>query len=141
MNNPGNGQPDDDPAASQGKARTWPRGVPPLRLNRRPGAIAAAAPAPSATQPVPTLANPPRLLWLRRLVTGVLLLALAWLCLLLVAALGMSAWASIPHQKLSLRMLLSILEAAGACWMGVVAIVCLLTGAFSLTLALTTRRW
>lgn len=140
MDETSTGQPNDHPAASQGKARTWPHGIPPLRLNRR-AIVPAAAGASPANQVVPVLAAPPRLLWLRRLLVGVLLLAAAWLCLLIVATLGMDAWAGIPHQRVSLRLLLYVLEAAGACWVGMVAIGCLVVGAFCLTLAFTTRKW
>ncbi|HLZ25625.1 MAG TPA: hypothetical protein VKQ30_26160 [Ktedonobacterales bacterium] len=133
-------QPDDQPAASHGKARTWPHGVPALRLNRRAPVIAAVAVRPNDAA-VADLGTPPRLLWLRRFICGVLLLALAWLCLLLVASLGMSAWESIPHQKISLHLLLYVLEVAGACWVGLAAIGCIVAGAFCLALAFTTRKW
>jgi len=84
---------------------------------------------------------PPRLLRLRRFFTGILLLAIAWLCLLLVAFLGMRAWESIPHQKVSLHLLLYVLEAMGAFWVGLAAVACIVAGAFCLTLALTTSKW
>ncbi|MGH2518108.1 MAG: hypothetical protein ACRDHP_20890 [Ktedonobacterales bacterium] len=140
MNDIPHSPPNDLRSASQSKARTWPHGVPALRLNRRtaiPAALAANADlsAPSLGTP------PPRLLRLRRLLLGVLLLALAWLCLVLVASLGMSAWASIPHQKLSPHLLLYVLEAIGACWVGLAALGCIITGAFCLALALTTTKW
>lgn len=139
---PHHSPPNDPRAASHGKARTWPHGVPALRLNRR-AAVPAIPAVPAADEdfkaPVP--AAPPRLLRLRRLLLGVLLLALAWLCLVLVASLGMSAWASIPHQRLSPHLILYVLEAVGACWVGLAALGCILTGAFSLTLALTTNKW
>lgn len=142
MNDIQHNQPDDPLATSHGKARTWPHGVPALRLNRR-----APAPAPTAvavrpdSAVAPALGTPPKLLRLRRFISGVLLLALAWLCLMLVAFLGVGAWESIPHQKPSLHLLLYLLEAVGACWVGLAAIGCIVTGAFCLTLALTTSTW
>lgn len=142
MNDISHSQPDEkpDPAASQGKARTWPHGMPALRLNRRAFAPAGIAVSADAAPPS-ALDTPPPLLWLRRLVTGLLLLGLAWLCLMLVAFLGVGALQSLPHQKISLHLLLYVLEAVGACWVGLAAIGCIVTGAFCLTLALTTNKW
>jgi len=140
MNDISHSQPDDQPAASQGKARTWPHGAPALRLNRR--ALVPVVTAGTDGAAVSALdAAAPKLLRLRRLVAGVLLLALAWLCLMLVAFLGLGAWESIPHQRISPHLLLSVLELVGACWVGLAALGCIITGAFCLTLALTTRRW
>ena len=141
VNDISHSQPDDQPTASQSKARTWPHGMPALRLNRRRSTIPAAVSVHPDGTAISVPDTPPRLLRLRRLVAGVMLLALAWLCLLLVASLGMGAWESIPHQKISLHILVYVLEAVGACWVGLAAIACIITGAFCLTLALTTRRW
>lgn len=139
MDETGNSPPNDHPATSQGKARTWPHGMPALRLNRR-AIVPITAGTDSMTEIAPALAVP-RLLWLRRLLLGVLLLGAAWGCLLLVAALGMNVWTGVPHQRVSLRLLLYLVEAAGACWVGITAIGCIVAGAFCLTLALTTRKW
>lgn len=140
MDESSNSLPNDRPAASPGKSSTWPHGAPPLRLNRR-AIVPVTTDAAPATGVAPALAAPPRFLWLRRLLLGVLLLAAAWGCLLLVAALGMNVWTGVPHQRASLRTLLYLLEAGAACWVGITAVGCIIAGAFCLTLAVTTRKW
>lgn len=131
-------QPDEAPSP---KSKTWPVGVPALRLYRRksvfdlPPELRAAAAPPQHTD------TPPRLLRAGRALVGLALLALAWLGLYLVAALVMAVWHVLPIQRLSFNLLVSGLELVGACWIGMAALGCLFAGAFCVMLALTRRRW
>lgn len=128
--------------ASQRSSKTWPTGLPAMRLHRRqqtfvpPPELRGDAGTPSAP-----LGPQPRLLRTKRTLTGLVLLALAWLGLFLVVSLGMAAWHVLPIQHLSFSLLLALVEVVGACWLGIAALGCLFVGAFCLMLALTRRDW
>lgn len=131
-------QPDEAPNP---KSKTWPVGVPALRLYRRksvfdlPPELRPAAVAP------PQAGTPPRLLRAGRALAGLALLALAWLGLYLVISLVMAALHVLPFERVSFSLLVAVLEVASACWIGLAALGCLFAGAFCMMLALTRRGW
>jgi len=94
--------------------------------------------APLALRPE----NPPPLLRLRRLLVGIVLLALAWAGVLAVVFITLALINGFPTQPhLSIRLALYILGAAGTLWLAVMTLASIVVGAFSLTLALTTGGW
>jgi hypothetical protein len=127
-----------DPDQSATRRRTWPHGLPALRLNRishRP----AAQPRPEAAKDPPPHA--PRYLGLLRFLIGLVLLVLAWAGALMVVLLVQTALRPAPHQRAIVHVALAILELGGGCWIGLAALACIVAGAFSLSLALTHRDW
>jgi hypothetical protein len=94
---------------------------------------------------VPPVKAPNGTRWIRPLrgVTGVLLLALAWLGLLCIVLLIHAATHDQPLKlwPLGIEALLPLIEILGAIWLGVAVAMCLLVGAFLLWLALTVRGW
>ncbi len=131
----------DRPGESPSRTRTWPTGLPALRLYRRqqvlvpPPELKGDASAATSARPMP------RLLRTKRALIGLALLALAWLGLLIVAMLGMAAWHVLPIQRLSFALVVALVEIVGACWIGMAALGCLLVGAFCVMLALTRQEW
>jgi hypothetical protein len=121
-----------------GRRRTWPVGVPPMWLTRprRPASTGAMA-QPQERHDGP----PPRLLNVWRALTGVVLLALAWAGLVLVAMFGAMVLPLLRSQHLTPRLALYALGAIGVCWVGVIALACLVTGAFCLSLAISRANW
>ena len=97
---------------------------------------------PAAAPPVKT---PNGTRWIRPLrgVTGLLLLALAWLGLLCIVLLIHAATYDQPLKlwPFGIESLLPLIEILGAIWLGVAVAMCLLVGAFLLWLALTVRGW
>ncbi|HKV86334.1 MAG TPA: hypothetical protein VJN88_17410 [Ktedonobacterales bacterium] len=137
MNDVSDAQPERDIPAEDGKRRTWPAGVPPMRLNRR-----VARRTPSAGESASYDSTPPRHLRLTRAVVGLALLTVAWVGLLLVFVVGQTVWTRLRSQRpLSFHLSMYALSLAATCWVGVVAAACIVAGAFSLALALTRRGW
>lgn len=112
--------------------------IPALRLNRSVG-------RPHAERK-PAVAydteHAPAHLRLTRLLMGVILLGGAWATALLVVELTTALIGDFPNQpSLTIRFGLYILGAFGLVWLAAVALTLIVVGAFSLTLALTRRRW
>ena len=138
MDDIGDAQSQGDVSASDSKRRTWPAGVPPLRLNRRATRYNEGRrhSAPSYDDTPPTYLRP-----LRALV-GLVLLTLAWVGLLVVVVVGQLVWRRLTSQRpLSFHLSLYVLSLAGTCWIAIVALGCIVAGAFSLALAITRRGW
>lgn len=113
--------------------------MPALRLNRYVGRERAERRAPAM---VYDTEHAPGYLRLTRLALGLALLAVSWGASLLVVALTESLLNGFPHQpSLTIRFGLYVLGAIGIVWLAVVALALIVVGAFSLTLALTRRRW
>jgi hypothetical protein len=112
--------------------------MPALRLNRRER-------APRVEQKPPMVYDTeraPGYLRLARLGAGLGLLAAAWGVALLVVYLAEALWVvAQPQPVLTERFALYLLYAIGILWLAVVGLALILTGAFSLFLALTRRRW
>jgi hypothetical protein len=127
------------PAPMHAQRRFWTTTMLPLRITR------AASQRQQATKsPRPTLAldaPPPPFLRPLRLLSGMLLLALAWGGVLLVLTLAQPLANGFPRHHLTLHVLLSLLSVLGACWIGVATLACIVAGAFCLMLALTSRGW
>lgn len=85
----------------------------------------------------------PGYLRVARLFMGLVLLASAWGCILLVVSMVLSLSSSLPQQHVSLSMhvLLWALGVCGMLWLAVISLALIIVGAFSLTLALTRRKW
>jgi hypothetical protein len=128
-----------DPTRTVVKRRTWPRGMPALRIGHAPPHVAPERDA----EPVPSAA-PGRTTWhlrLLRLVVGLVLLVLAWGGVLGVVVLGGAALHPAGSLRVVMNALLAIVELGGACWIGLATVTCIVAGAFSLSLALTNRDW
>ena len=132
-----------DPTRSVVKRRTWPRGMPALRIGHAPvppyvAPERDAEPEPSAS------AAPGRTPWylrLLRLAVGLVLLVLAWGGVLGVVVLGRAVLHPAGSLRVVMNALLAIVELGGACWIGLATVACIVAGAFSLSLALTNRDW
>lgn len=113
--------------------------IPALRLNRS----TPRRPSGPDTKKMVFLADipAPRFLRLWRLLIGLALLALAWGGLLATAMLAEGAWDMIPHKHPTLHLVVYVVQAILACWIGAVSLVCIVVGAFSLAIALTSRGW
>lgn len=128
---------------------TWGPDLPSLRIGQVGAAGGEAAGSSSAIQarvaPMPVYdlsARPPRALRPTRLVAGLVLLLGAWLATVGALLLGRSVLTGLPDgMDLPFQIGLYILTALGALWLVVVALACLATAAFALSLAVTTRRW
>lgn len=127
--------------AHRERSKTWPTGIPALRLYRRQRTLALPPELAGASAAAPAPVEPPRLLRAKRALAGLVLLALAWLGLFVVALLSMDAWHVLPVQRLSFGLLVAALEVVGACWIGLAALGCLFVGSFCVMLALTRREW
>lgn len=120
--------------------------MPALRLNQREvglevlpleGSEGRAAPEASGFRPVSAW-------WIRPLrgMTGLLLLALAWVGLLAIVILFRGAiQLPVKFWPLSLRPVLPVVELVAALWIGVTVAMSILVGSFLLWLALTVRGW
>jgi hypothetical protein len=128
----------DSQPETSGRRGTWPRGVPPLRLNRplmKPSLHPAQGePAELDASPATRLVRPRGLRLLRALV-GIALLALAWGGFVVVANLGDMALGALTSARPSAHLLLYLAVALGTLWIAAIAICCIIAGAFSLTLA------
>src|SRR5262245_31943749 len=80
---------------------------------------------------------PPRLLRLWRALVGIVLLALAWAGILVMASVAQQLADCFPRQHPTLHLVLYLLGVVGACWISTVTLACILTGAFCLMLAFT----
>jgi hypothetical protein len=122
-----------------GRRRSWPVGVPPMWLSkpRKPGAGRAAQPP----APVSRVGPPPRLLGLWRALVGIMLLGLAWAGLVLVAIFGSMVLPLLHSRRLTPTLLIYALGAIGVAWVAAVALCCIVTGAFCLSLAITRANW
>ena len=76
-----------------------------------------------------------------RAVAGFSLLAISWATIMTAIWLAENTLAIPPHRHPIVRIALYVLGAVGSCWLGVVAVAAVLTGAFCLMLALTSREW
>jgi hypothetical protein len=124
--------------AEDGKHRTWPTGVPPMRLNRR-AARYSNGHRPGAPQ---YDAAPPSYLRPLRALVGLVLLTVAWIALLAVFVVGHMLWRRATSARpLSFHLSLYVLSLAATCWVAVAAVACIVAGAFSLALAITRRGW
>ena len=125
-------------ATEDDRRRTWPAGVPPMRLNRSIGRY---RPGQRPTSPTYDEAPPTHLRALRALV-GIALLTFAWIALLVVVLFGHMVWRRLTSTRpLSFHLSLYALSLIGACWLAIVAIACIVAGAFSLALAITRKGW
>ncbi len=97
--------------------------------------------ASSTSQAANLFAPAPRFLRPLRALVGLALLGVAWAGMLAVALYIENLWDYLPRHFDSYRVALYAFEALGAGWVGVLAVGCLITGAFSLTLAITSRGW
>ncbi|HEV8194106.1 MAG TPA: hypothetical protein VGP82_21880 [Ktedonobacterales bacterium] len=89
----------------------------------------------------PNEAVPPYLR-LGRALVGFVLLALAWGCVVLVLLLANAVLSGLNEPlHVTLHLLLSLLGALAMIWLVVVALACLVAGAFSFSLALSHRDW
>jgi hypothetical protein len=89
----------------------------------------------------PNEAAPPYLR-LGRALAGLVLLALSWGCVVLVLLLANAILSNFNEPiHVTQRFLLSLLGALAMIWLIVVALACLVAGAFSLSLALSRRDW
>jgi hypothetical protein len=123
-----------------GRRRSWPVGVPPMWLSkpRKPGTGRAVPP------PAPTTSHvgpPPRLLGLWRALAGIVLLGLAWAGLVVVAIFGSMVLPLLHSRHLTPSLLAYALGAIGVAWIALVALCCIVTGAFCLSLAITRANW
>ena len=131
-------QPQGEVSAEDGKRRTWPAGIPPMRLNRSVGSYRAGKQPATPTYD----AAPPNYLRPLRAAIGIVLLSFAWIALLAVVIFGQMVWRRLTSARpLSFHLSLYVLSLAGTCWVAVVAIACIVAGAFSLALAITRRGW
>jgi hypothetical protein len=127
-----------EPDQSAARRRTWPHGLPALRLNRishRPAAHPHSEAPPDPPQHAPRYLGPLRFL------IGLVLLVLAWAGALAVVLLVQAALQPATHQRAIIHAALVILALGGGCWIGLAALACIIAGAFSLLLALTGRDW
>lgn len=121
--------------------RTWPQGMPALRLGRR-NAFPRVQQQRRATPDVTTAARPPRFLRLIRFLVGLALLGLAWVGILAVVMLAQDLFTQpLTRQHLITHLIFDIAIAGAACLIGVTLLGCLIVGAFCLTLALTSGDW
>jgi hypothetical protein len=138
--------PDQYAQTGQGSGRrTWPQGMPALRLGRRDAFRGVKQQGTATTDakgaPITLDSTPPRFLRLIRFVVGVALLGLAWIGILAVAVLGQTLIQPITRQHMVTHLLLDVAVAGAACLIGITVLGCLIVGAFCLTLALTNRDW
>ena len=123
--------------------------MPALRLNQRDVDLAMLREDGSLEEPnssaFPKSKPPNGTHWIRLLrgATGILLLALAWMGLLIIVLLIHAATHEEPLKlwPLGIQSLLPVGELLGAIWLGVAVAMSLLVGAFLLWLALTVRGW
>lgn len=133
-------------SGSRASGKTWAHGVPAMRIGRparwRARAVAENALAAGEGNPSPTAGAPfGRQIRLVRLVVGVVLVAGAWLAALGAYMLGRAALApvgrlDVDRLRLAERALARLTEALGACFVGVVAAMMILVGAFALSLVI-----
>ena len=137
----GHAAPEHDPSASDIRKKTWPHGMPALRLTRVPRRRPAVEeePAPTATG-VQGIHARPGLLRATRLLVGLTLLVLAWAAIVGATLVAQRAWTPSAGKRNVAHVLISVLETGGACWLGLCALACIVAGAFSLYLGLTRRR-
>lgn len=126
-----------DPSASDIRKKTWPHGMPALRLSRTPRRPHH-APAPSSGGTAGLHAHP-RLLRATRLVVGLVLLVFAWGAVLADVALAHALLHPGRGTRGFGRFADVALQVAAAGWIGIMALACIVAGAFFLTLALTNR--
>lgn len=114
--------------------------IPALRLHRSAPRRARVQKRPKNPSIIADV-HAPHLLRLWRLLIGLVLLALAWAGLVVAAILAEGIWDVVPHQHPTLHLLVYLAQAVGACWLGIMALCCIVVGAFSLTIGLTSRGW
>lgn len=86
-----------------------------------------------------SLGPAPRGLRLARLVAGLILLGVAWLCVALALALAGAALDGFVHP--GGRVAVTAFSVIAALWLGGVALASVVTGAFSLSLAIRRTGW
>ncbi len=109
-----------------------------LTRPRRPASVIKPAAGRKVTAPE---GPPPRLLGVWRALIGIILLALSWGGLVLVAMFGGMVWPLLVSRHITPRLGLYALGAIGICWIGIVSLCCLVTGAFCLSLAVSRASW
>lgn len=138
MDDMSDAQPREETSVDDGRRRTWPTGLPPMRLNRSIRREYAGL-RPSAASYDTT---PPGYLRMLRALVGVALLTVAWVGLLAVIIFGHMLWRRLTStHPLSFHLSMYVLGLAATCWVAVVAVGCIVAGAFSLALAITRRGW
>lgn len=126
-------------ASTSGPSHTSP---PAGALSAVASVAAGVALPPEPAAPVTRRAVPPPQLRVWRLLTGLIVLVLAWAALTAAFLLAQNVWASASaHPHPLPRVLLYGVEVLAALWLGVAGIACVVTGAFCLMLALTRRGW
>jgi hypothetical protein len=133
------------PEARHAPPDSWGTNPPPLRLTHVGAAPHDSAEMPAAPEPAYTR-RAPRLLRLVRLLVGLTLLGAAWVATSGALMLGDVLLQGPPQDGgLSLHgalgLALYVLAALGALWLVVVALACIVAGAFTLSLALGARGW
>lgn len=134
-------------SGSRNSGRTWAHGVPALRIGRPAhwrlrGEAGNRSPTGAGDDPPPaTGVSFGRQIRLVRLAVGIALVAGAWLAALGAYLLGRAALAPIgrldaDRLRLAGRALARLAEALGACFVGIVAVLMILVGAFALSLVI-----
>ena len=133
-------------AAQSKRRRTGSQEMPALRLGRRITFNRAQQQQRNAATGVSTATitadtSAPPLLRLLRFVVGVVLLGLAWIGILAVVMLAQLITQPATRAHIITHLLFDVAVASAACLIGITVLGCLITGAFCLTLALTSRDW
>ena len=143
MQDVGESERDQDARASAARHRTWTH-LPALRIGgraqwrTRKGAQAGeAAPATPAAHAV----SRPRLLRLWRALIGLALLALGCSLAMLSAVVFEALWRPLPRHGVPQAVAFRLLGAAGVGFLVLVALSCIVTAAFALSLAITQPEW
>lgn len=132
-------EPQSRTAVEREKSRSWTGGRLALRLNRR-----AHHDREQPEEPPVAIVHmkPPRSLRLLRALVGAILLVIAWASLMATVALFQRIDPGMRLHALQPGLMLAALgEAIAGLWFAFVALTCLITGAFSLSLAITRRGW
>jgi hypothetical protein len=132
-----------DAGASAARHRTWTR-LPALRIGgraqwrvRKGAHTGEATPATRAAHAL----SPPRLLRLWRASIGLALLALGCGLAMLSAVVFDVIWRPLPRHGVAQAVALRVLGAAGLGFLVVIALSCIVTAAFALSLAITQKEW
>jgi hypothetical protein len=129
----------DEPDEQDRKNYSWGRNLPALRLSRTPEEEKA-----QRSRPAPTIyrLTPPWYLRPVRLLLGLGLLAGAWGLTTLLMMWAQYLWSMLPQTVQPVTSVgIFALNVVGALLLAVVTLGLVITGAFSLTLGLTARRW
>lgn len=133
-------------AGQSKRRRTGSQEMPALRLGRRITFNRAQqqqknVPSGVSTATITADTSAPPFLRLLRFVVGVALLGLAWAGILAIIMLAQVITQPATRLHILTHLLFDVAIAGAACLIGVTVLGCLITGAFCLTLALTSRDW